>query len=106
MRIIAAKTISRFIASREEKPDYKAVKKDLDAWMALAKDATWSTPMELKAQLGAASIVGERVVFNIKGNDYRLVVAINYQRQTIFVKWFGTHEEYDKINVRTVEYGD
>ena len=46
-----------------------------------------------------------RVVFNIKGNDYRLVVAINYRRQIVFIKWLGTHADYDKIDVKTVRYG-
>jgi mRNA interferase HigB len=54
-----------------------------------------------------ASIVGsDRVVFNIKGNAYRLVVAVDYQRQVVFIKWLGTHAEYDKIDVKKVKYGD
>ncbi len=61
----------------------------------------------MKRDIGAASIVGRnRVVFNIKGNDYRLVTAINYRRQIVFIKWIGTHRDYDKIDVRTVNYGD
>jgi mRNA interferase HigB len=61
----------------------------------------------LKAAYRNASIAGnDRVVFNIKGNDYRLVVAIDYGRQIVFVKWFGTHAAYDLIDVRTVSYGD
>jgi len=54
-----------------------------------------------------ASIVGnDRVVFNIKGNAYRLVTAIDYQREIVFIKWLGTHVEYDKIDVKTVKYGN
>ena len=54
-----------------------------------------------------ASIVGnDRVVFNIKGNAYRLVAAIDYQRQIVFIKWLGTHAEYDRIDVKTVKYGN
>ncbi len=54
-----------------------------------------------------AGILGaERVVFNIKGNDYRLVTAINYRRKIVFIKWLGTHAAYDKIDARTVQYGD
>jgi mRNA interferase HigB len=52
------------------------------------------------------SMVGDRVVFTIKGNSYRLVVAMGYERQWVFVKWVGTHRAYDKIDVRTVHYGD
>ena len=54
-----------------------------------------------------ASIVGnDRVVFNIKGNAYRLVAAIDYQREIVFIKWLGTHVEYDRIDVKTVKYGN
>lgn len=53
----------------------------------------------------SASIVGsDRVVFNIKGNDYRLVTAIDYRRQAVFIKWVGNHSDYDKIDVKTVKY--
>jgi mRNA-degrading endonuclease HigB of HigAB toxin-antitoxin module len=52
------------------------------------------------------SIVGDRVVFNIKGNSYRLVVAVDYRRQIVFIKWLGPHAAYDKIDVKTVKYGD
>jgi mRNA interferase HigB len=56
---------------------------------------------------GSASIVGaERVVFNIKGNDYRLVTAIDYRRGIVFIKWLGAHKDYDKIDARTVQYDD
>ena len=56
---------------------------------------------------GNASIVGpDRVVFNIKGNAYRLVAAIDYRRGIVFIKWLGSHQEYDKIDVRTVQYDD
>jgi mRNA interferase HigB len=51
-------------------------------------------------------LTSERVVFNIKGNDYRLIAAINYTRQLLFVKWLGTHEEYDKIDAREVNYDE
>jgi len=50
-------------------------------------------------------VSGDRVVFNIKGNDYRMVTAIDYRRQIVFIKWIGTHRQYDRIDVRTVQYG-
>ncbi|MFV5692987.1 type II toxin-antitoxin system HigB family toxin [Flavobacterium sp. LT1R49] len=60
---------------------------------------------ELKKVYGNASIVNnKRIVFNIKGNDYRLVVSINFQQQTCYLIWFGTHKEYDKINVETIAF--
>jgi mRNA interferase HigB len=81
------------------------VKKHLDAWYAEVEKASWKDPAELRAQYRSASIVsGERVVFNIKGNDYRLVVAINYHYQVLLIIWLGTHEEYDKIDVTKVAY--
>lgn len=53
----------------------------------------------------SASIIGaERVVFNIKGNTYRLVAAVDYRRAIVFIKWIGTHKEYDNIDVRTISY--
>ncbi len=60
---------------------------------------------ELKRVYGNASIVNNnRVVFNIKGNDFRLVVSVNFSQRACYVIWFGTHEEYDKINVETVDF--
>lgn len=62
-------------------------------------------PSELKARFSSASIVsGERVVFNIKGNDYRLVVAINYDYRILLIIWLGTHKEYDEIDVAKVTF--
>lgn len=69
--------------------------------------ADWRTPADVKRAYSNASIIDdERVVFNIKGNAYRLVAAIDYVRQTLFIKWIGAHAEYDKIDVRKVQYGD
>jgi hypothetical protein len=59
----------------------------------------------LKAKYGNASIISsKRVVFNLKGNDYRLIVDIEYRLKIVFIVWFGTHNEYDKIDARTVRY--
>jgi mRNA interferase HigB len=83
----------------------KMVKAHLDAWYAEASRATWKSSAELKQQYRSASIVfSERVVFNIKGNEYRLVVAINYPHQVLLILWLGTHREYDKIDVKKVRY--
>ena len=61
----------------------------------------------MKRAYANASIIGsERVVFNIKGNSYRLVAAVDYQRQVVFIKWLGSHADYDRIDVRTVQYGN
>jgi mRNA interferase HigB len=83
------------------------VKAALDAWYYEVKSAAWSSPAEVKRAYANASIIGsERVVFNIKGNSYRLVAAVDYQRQAVFIKWRGSHADYDRIDVRTVQYGD
>jgi mRNA interferase HigB len=79
----------------------------LEAWHDEAVRAEWRTPAEVLKSHANASIVGSnRVVFNIKGNSYRLVVSINYILQIVFIKWIGSHAAYDKIDVRTVKHGD
>ena len=87
----------------------KAYKKYTDAigplpnWYQEVEEADWDTPAKLKERYPNASIIrGDLVVFNIKGNRYRLVARINFRRQLVFVKFFGTHKEYDRINVEEV----
>jgi len=81
------------------------VQSQLDAWYALASRAAWRNSAELKQQHGTASIVSsERVDFNVKGNEFRLVVAIDYKHGFVLVIWLGTHREYDAIDVKKVEY--
>jgi mRNA interferase HigB len=105
VRVISRSTLTQYIASLDGHPDQRAVKAALQAWFHDVRKATWSTSSELKAQFRNASILSaERVVFNIKGNDHRLVTAINYRRQAVFIKWLGTHRAYDKIDARTVQY--
>ena len=80
-----------------------AAKSELEAWHTEAKAADWMSPVDVKAKYGSASILkGGRVVFNICGNRYRLVVKINYTYRTIYIRFLGTHQEYDKINAETV----
>lgn len=107
MRIIACKTLRQFVESLKGSKDHRAVKAALDAWFHEAMRAIWKRPSDVLKAYANASIVGpDRVVFNIKGNDYRLVVAVNYRHQIVFIKWIGTHKDYDEIDVRTVKYGD
>ena len=81
------------------------MKQHLDSWFSIASRAAWKNSAELKEQSRSASIVsGERVVFNIKGNDFRLVAAIDYGHQFLLVLWLGTHREYDRIDARTVRF--
>jgi mRNA interferase HigB len=107
MRIIARKTLKRFIVSLKGSKDQKAVKAALNSWFQEARQAHWKNPADVVKAYANASIVGpDRVVFNIKGNDYRLVVAIHYRLQIVFIKWVGSHAEYDKIDVKKVNYGN
>lgn len=85
-------------------------KNNLDAeqhwksWVDEVKKANWSQPADIKDQYHNASILkNRRVIFNIKGNDYRLVVSVAYRYQAVYVKFVGTHTEYDAINAETVE---
>ncbi len=99
MRIIAFKTLRTFF----EKPDYADSEIPLRAWYHDVKAAEWNSPNELKQQFKSVSIVSEgKAVFNIKGNTYRLVVAIDYEFQVIFIRFIGTHAQYDKINAKTI----
>jgi mRNA interferase HigB len=112
VRIIARKTLRDFVESLRGSKDQKAVKSALDSWFYEAQFhevqvSDWHTPADVTRNYANASIVGnDRVVFNIKGNAYRLVVAVDYERQIVFIKWLGTHAQYDKIDVRKVKYGD
>jgi len=106
VRIIARKTLRQFVEKLRGHRDQKAVKSSLEAWFHEALRADWRSPADVAKAYTNASIVGaDRVVFNIKVNDYRLVVAINYGRRIVFIKWIGTHADYDKIDVKTVSYG-
>lgn len=97
MRIIARSTLRAFW---ERHPDSEQA---LLAWYREVKQADWDTPSKVKARYPGASIVaGDRVVFNIKGNHYRLVVRVNYGYRTVYVRFVGTHAEYDKVNVEEV----
>ncbi len=79
---------------------HKETKSQLEAWYYEVKNANWKSPVEVKEKYGAASILrGNKVVFNIKGNKYRLVTKINYRMKTVYIKFIGTHKEYNKINV-------
>ncbi|HKO03598.1 MAG TPA: type II toxin-antitoxin system HigB family toxin [Candidatus Acidoferrales bacterium] len=107
MRVIARKTLRRFVDSLKGSKDHSAVRSALDSWFHEAARAEWKTPADVVKAYGNASIVGsDRVVFNSKGNSYRLVVAILYEHQIVFIKWIGSHADYDKIDARKVNYGD
>jgi len=102
MRVIAKRTLREFWQSSSRYADAKG---SIEAWHAETSKAAWRTPQEVKVQFRSASVLkGGRVVFNIAGNKYRLVVALDYERQTCFVKFIGTHEQYDRIDAETVQH--
>jgi|ERR1035437_805560 mRNA interferase HigB len=99
MRIIARNTLINYWKTH---PDSE---QPLKSWFDEIQNAFWDTPNQLKKQFRNASIItNKRVVFNIKGNSYRLVVDIEYRIGIVFIVWIGTHKEYDKINVKEIKY--
>ena len=99
--------MKEFVQSLSGKKDQLAVKAALDAWFDEASKATWKSTADVKRHYATASVISaERIVFNIKGNDYRLVVAVDFDKQIVWIKWIGTHNAYDKIDVSKVRYGD
>ncbi len=106
MRVISRSTLTRFVEVLAGKKDLVAVRTALSAWFHETERAARKNSQDVKRAYSTASIVGaERAVFNIKGNSYRLIVSIDYPRQTVFIKWLGSHKDYDSIDARTVEYG-
>lgn len=97
MRIISLKTLRDFWESHPN------ARQQLQAWYEDAKHAVWQSPTDIKAMYRNASIVANnRVAFNIKANDYRLIVAINYQLGIAYIRFVGTHAEYDRVNAAEV----
>jgi mRNA interferase HigB len=104
MRIIARRTLREFVASRARHKDRAALKASLDAWFAEVRKARWRSSADIKRLYATASIVtADRVVFNIRGNSYRLVVSVDFSKSLVWIKWLGTHREYDRIDVTKVE---
>jgi mRNA interferase HigB len=98
MRVIAVATLRVFW---QRHPD---AEQPLKAWFEEATKASWTQPSDIKAHYRSASVLkNRRVVFNIKGNEYRLIVAIAYRLQIVYVKFIGTHVEYDAVDADTVE---
>ncbi|WP_322996084.1 type II toxin-antitoxin system HigB family toxin [Castellaniella sp.] len=98
MRVIAVTTLRKFWES------HPSAEQALKAWFDEAIQAKWMQPADAKAQYRSASVLkNRRVVFNIKGNDYRLIVAIAYKLGIVYIKFIGTHAQYDKVDAETVE---
>lgn len=96
-RIIAKSTLREFWVKHKDSEQY------LKTWYENAKKSSWKSPTDIKNTYANASILKNgRVVFNIKGNSYRLIVQFNFERQWAFIRFIGTHQEYDKINAETI----
>jgi len=99
MRVTARSTLIKFY----EQSGYRDAKGPLEAWYAEAKHAEWKTPADVKAKYGNASILADnRVVFNTGGNKYRLVVKIHYNTGIVYIRFVGTHADYDAIDVERI----
>ena len=97
MRVIARKTLREFWNNHSDSED------SLKTWFTEAENSQWESPSDIKNKYPNASIIPDnRVVFNIKGNNYRLVVKINYDYGQVFIRFVGTHAEYDKIDATTI----
>jgi len=97
MRVISVKTLKLFW---EKHPDTES---PLRAWYTEAKKARWQGPQDIKTEYRTASILrNNRVVFNIKGNKYRLVVAVKYDFQIVYIRFIGTHAAYDDIRAEEI----
>ena len=100
MHVVANSNLTAFY----QNPVHRDAEPALTAWYDEARKARWATPADVKAQYANASIIANnRVVFNIKGNDYRLIVAIAYKMQYVFIKFIGTHKHYDTVDASTVD---
>jgi mRNA interferase HigB len=97
MRIISRKTLSDYWEAHRDVEDA------LEAWFAEAEHAAWHTPADIKQRYPSVDPVGNnRMVFNIKGNHYRLVVKIHYNVGFVYIRFIGTHAEYDKIDAEKI----
>jgi mRNA interferase HigB len=100
VRIIALSTLKAFV---NRSPAYTDAREPVMAWYRQVRSADWATPADMKRAIGSASILNDgRAVFNIAGNKYRIVVWINYPYRVVYVRFIGTHRQYDKIDAQTV----
>ena len=97
MHVIARRTLKEFYGK------HKDAQGSLEAWYYELKHAEWKSPADIKKHYRSASVLRDsRIVFNISGNKYRLVVKVNYPTQTVFIRFIGTHKEYDRINPEVI----
>jgi mRNA interferase HigB len=100
VRIIALSTLKAFL---NRNPAYADAREPLTAWYRQVKTADWATPADVKRAIRSASILKDgRVVFNLAGNKYRLVVWINYPYRVVYIRFIGTHRQYDLIDAQKI----
>jgi len=103
MIVIGTETVERYFATHQGARRIRAARSQYDVWLGIARRARWRNPEDVKASHPRASILkGGRVVFNIKGNDYRLVAALQYPAGVLVIRFFGSHAEYDRVDAETV----
>jgi len=97
VRVIAKKTLRDFWSH------YPDCEQQLKAWYQEAEESNWKGPNDIKQDYPSASIIGDnRIVFNVKGNRYRLIVRINYSYGMVWIRFIGTHRQYDKIDATKI----
>lgn len=103
MIVIGTAVVENYFVDHAGHRGIKAARSQYDAWLDIVIHAEWRNPEDVKASYPKASILkASRVVFNIKGNDYRLVAALQYRAGAAAIRFFGTHDEYDRIDAETV----
>ncbi len=103
MIVIGTAIVEAYFGGRAGYKGLKPARSQYDVWLAIAEAAQWRNPEDVKVSHPRASILkGGRVVFNIKGNDFRLIAAVQYQAGVVSIRFFGTHAEYDEIDAETV----
>ena len=103
MIVIGTDVVERYLADHAGHKGIQAARSQYQAWLNIASRAEWRNPEDVKTSHPKASILkAGRVVFNIKGNDYRLVAAIQYRARVLAIRFFGSHAEYDRIDAETV----
>jgi mRNA interferase HigB len=106
MRMISRRTLREFVAERTGHKYQPALKAAVDSWFAEVSKTAETNAADVKRRYANATIVTtERIVFNVKGNDYRSVVAVDFDKRIVWIKWIGTHKDYDRIDVREIDRG-
>jgi mRNA interferase HigB len=103
MIVIGTDVVESYLADHAGHKGIKAARSQYEAWLDIVTRAVWRNPEDIKASYPKASILkAGRVVFNIKGNDYRLIAAVQYRAGVLAIRFFGSHAEYDRIDAETV----